>query len=142
MKSTLSPLTIKRVSAETDKTNGTGLHISWNDGKVQFLSNEKLRRACPCATCTENRGDTSHSTPLTPKSRLLRVVEATADEALKLSQVWAIGNYAIGARWGDGHDTGIYPYSLLRALGDCPIGNSLDEPSSSNTCDKNENSGI
>ena len=28
-----------------------------------------------------------------------------------------VGNYAIKFRWSDGHDTGIFEFRLLRALG-------------------------
>jgi DUF971 family protein len=27
-----------------------------------------------------------------------------------------VGNYGIRARWADGHDTGIYPWPLLRQI--------------------------
>ena len=30
----------------------------------------------------------------------------------------AVGGYALAFRWPDGHDTGIYPYDLLRRI--CP----------------------
>ena len=36
-------------------------------------------------------------------------------EALELQPV---GNYAVGIRWSDGHDTGIYAFERLRHL--CP----------------------
>jgi DUF971 family protein len=29
-----------------------------------------------------------------------------------------VGNYAVRVRWADGHDTGIYDFALLRALGE------------------------
>jgi DUF971 family protein len=31
-----------------------------------------------------------------------------------------VGLYAVSPLWADGHDTGIYPYRLLRELGDAP----------------------
>lgn len=94
-----------------------GLTIAWKDGTVSQISTSLLRRECPCASCKEGRGDTSHSTPLTPKKRGLTVIQHTIDEELDLQEIWAVGQYAIGMRWGDGHDTGIYPYSLLFELG-------------------------
>lgn len=59
-----------------------------------------------------------HQKPLSGKSKLLQVIKATRDEAVRLEEVWPIGNYALGFRWGDGHDTGIYPYALMRKLVD------------------------
>ena len=32
----------------------------------------------------------------------------------------AVGNYAVSFTWQDGHNTGIYPYRLLRRLCPCP----------------------
>jgi|LakMenEpi03Aug12_release.lakeMendotaPanAssembly.Ray.scaffolds.fasta_scaffold1605394_2 DUF971 family protein len=102
------PTTIKRAS---DK-----LAITWNDGVTNEIPSSLLRTSCPCAECREARGDSSHGTPLTPKRSLLKVVEHSSEESLGLEQVWAIGNYALGMRWRDGHDTGIYPFGLLLQL--------------------------
>jgi DUF971 family protein len=93
-----------------------GLLLQWTDGASTSVSAEELRRNCPCASCQEQRGDSSHSKPLGGKSSLLRVVSATVEESLRMDSIWGIGNYAIGIRWGDGHETGIYPFSLLREL--------------------------
>jgi DUF971 family protein len=37
---------------------------------------------------------------------------------LELRHLEQVGNYALGLTWGDGHDTGIYSFRFLRALGD------------------------
>jgi DUF971 family protein len=102
---------------EIKRSGEGGLEIAWNDGKRSRLSSETLRKNCPCAVCREERGDSSHGAPLSPKKSLLRVIEHTSDEQLRLVEIWAVGNYAVGMRWGDGHDTGIYKYELLRDLG-------------------------
>ena len=94
----------------------SGLSLTWSDGTQDAISSEKLRRSCPCASCMEARGDTSHSEPLTPKKRSLMIVEHSKDEQLKLDAVWAVGNYALGLKWADGHSTGIYSFSLLEEL--------------------------
>ncbi len=44
------------------------------------------------------------------------VVEATLDQELTLQEIWGVGQYAIGLRWGDGHDSGIYTFEYLREL--------------------------
>jgi DUF971 family protein len=45
------------------------------------------------------------------------VLQHTIEEELDLQEIWGVGQYALGMRWGDGHDSGIYPYSLLFELG-------------------------
>ena len=37
---------------------------------------------------------------------------------LELRNIEQVGNYALGLGWGDAHDTGIYSFRYLRALGD------------------------
>jgi DUF971 family protein len=94
-----------------------GLTISWQDGSTTLLSPEVLRRECPCATCREKRGDASHSKPLTTKKRALTILESSIAEELDLKEIWGIGQYALGVRWGDGHDSGIYTFDYLYQLG-------------------------
>lgn len=104
------PLEIRRLGA-------SGVRIQWSDGVCLDYSSRLLRTNCPCATCRERRGDDSHAAPLTPKkSSLLRIVEASADTELSLERIWSVGNYALGLAWADGHDTGIYPFDLLRKI--------------------------
>jgi DUF971 family protein len=109
MNATPAPQEIKR--------NGSnGLRISWADGHIQELSSRVLRTQCPCAECRELRGDGSHEKPLTGKKRSLSIVQNTIEEELNLSAIWGVGQYAIGIRWGDGHDSGIYTFEYLRSL--------------------------
>lgn len=112
-KRVLRPARIERI----DSDQGTGLRISWSEEETTELGGRLLRTHCPCAACREKRGDESHSKPLVGrKPSSLRVVEASAEEETSLEQVWAVGNYAVGLRWRDGHDDGIYTFSLLREL--------------------------
>ena len=103
------PTDIKRVSTES-------LEIKWSDGKEKVLDSKMLRLNCPCAVCKEKRGDTSHSQPLTPKKSMLKVVDSSIDEEIKLVKIWQVGQYAIGMLWGDGHQTGIYTFDYLREI--------------------------
>lgn len=34
----------------------------------------------------------------------------------ELKNLQAVGNYAVQAEWGDGHNTGIYSWDILRAI--------------------------
>lgn len=97
---------------------GAGLRIRWTSGHVSRLSSQLLRSSCPCARCEELRGGGSHDAPLSPAKgrKSLTVLAAGADEQLNLRSVSAVGNYALSLLWGDGHDTGIYSFVLLRSL--------------------------
>ncbi|MBX7137841.1 MAG: DUF971 domain-containing protein [Oligoflexia bacterium] len=98
---------------------GAGLRIVWSDGQTAELSSEALRTNCPCAGCREKRGDQSHAAPIQKapsKKNMLKIVEASLEDELKLLEVWAVGNYAVGLSWGDGHNTGIYTFAYLEEL--------------------------
>ena len=113
----LAPIEISRVKEPADKA---GINLRWSDGLRQFISAEVLRRECPCASCLEIRGEGSHNNPLSPapkKPKLFTVLKAGFEEQTEILQIWPIGNYALGVRWGDKHDSGIYDYPLLRRLG-------------------------
>lgn len=102
---------------EIRRNDTHGLAITWLDGTTSNLTSEVLRRECPCASCKEKRGDTTHAKPLTGKKRSLAIVENTVEQETSLQEIWAVGQYALGIRWADGHDSGIYPFDLLRQLG-------------------------
>ena len=108
------PVKLKRLIDSAG--NGDGLEITWSDGTSSQLSGRSLRVNCPCASCNERRGDTSHAKPLGGGRASLRVLKSTIDEEINLAEIWAVGNYAIGIRWGDRHDSGIYSYAMLREL--------------------------
>lgn len=102
---------------EIKRMESTGLRVTWQDGSIQELTSEVLRKRCPCAECRELRGDESHAKPLTGKKRSLAIVQNTIDEELALEEIWGVGQYAIGIRWADGHSSGIYTFVYLRELG-------------------------
>jgi ATP-binding protein involved in chromosome partitioning len=108
----ITPLEIQR--------RPSGLFLRWSDQSSGEIPAHTLRQGCPCAECREMRGDTSHQKPLAAKKSLLRVIEHTRDEELRIEKIWAVGNYALGIAWGDGHNSGIYRYELLRELGGVP----------------------
>ena len=108
------PVRVQRLVSESG--TGSGLSINWSDGKSTELTSALLRRECPCATCQEKRGDSSHQAPLSPRAGLLRVISSSAEEETDLREVWPVGNYAIGIRWGDNHDSGIFSYPILLSL--------------------------
>jgi DUF971 family protein len=87
------------------------LGITWDDGHESVISLHTLREQCPCAGC---RGETV----------LLRTYKPQQSTALPgkydLQGAETIGRYALQISWGDGHNTGIYPWQVLRAMCECP----------------------
>ena len=113
------PVEIRREKAEGPAGAGSALTIVWSSGEQVTINSVILRRNCPCANCIE-KNKQSGVEPVSPPKLAgrasLRVIAATMDQAVNLTEVWPIGNYAIGLRFGDGHDSGIYSYALLREL--------------------------
>lgn len=72
------------------------LGLLWDDGRT-VLDAATLRAQCRCNLCRQG--------PVLPAS------------GLGLCGVEPVGNYGVQLRFSDGHDKGIYPWALLRALG-------------------------
>lgn len=111
----LAPRQIKRI-VDPESARGAGLEVVWSDGLIATISSQQLRSECPCATCREQRGSINHEKPLAAPKRRLAIITHSAEEGTDLTSVWAVGNYAIGIRWGDRHDSGIVSYEQLREL--------------------------
>ena len=79
------------------------LHISFDDGASFSLSCEYLRVYSPSA---EVRG---HN----PKHAVLQ----TGKRGVNIERLEPVGNYAVKPVFDDGHDTGIYAWDTLYALG-------------------------
>lgn len=86
---------------------GNELAISWSDGVEQYLPMETLRRACPCAVC---RGEPD------VMGRGEEPVRNYKTGSFEMKSYDFVGNYALLFRWADGHNSGIYSYTLLRNL--------------------------
>jgi DUF971 family protein len=84
------------------------LTITWADGQVYTTSFEQLRWACPCAVCQGEGGQPG----------LLARTRRLEPQQFELVDLRAVGLYGVSPLWADGHDTGIYPYPLLRRLGE------------------------
>jgi len=82
------------------------LSVLWQDGRRDDLDVRDLRLACHCAMCVD---ETSGRPLLDPKSVRPDVAPRTLSSA---------GNYAVAVGWNDGHSSGIYSFTHLRALGE------------------------
>jgi DUF971 family protein len=87
---------------------GDELAIKWDDATESFISLEALRRACPCAECKGER-DVMGNLYKGPERDL-------TPSAFQLRGLTMVGTYAVQPSWGDGHNSGIYPFDYLRAI--------------------------
>jgi DUF971 family protein len=85
------------------------MRILWNDGQEFRYSYPELRQACPCATCREVR--------IQGQQNPFNILTTTTTEAVEPTHLSTVGNYALNIEWSDGHNTGIYPWDMLRELG-------------------------
>ena len=80
----------------------SSLEITWADDHRSRLPHELLRGYCPCAGCQGHSG----------------TIRFVPGGNLHLANIEQVGNYALSFAWGDGHNSGIYTFRYLRALGD------------------------
>ena len=87
---------------------GNELAVTWGDGQESFIELEKLRRNCPCATC----GGEPDVLGNRERPRV-----SYGPHSFELRGFKFVGGYAFQPTWNDGHETGLYTFPLLRALG-------------------------
>lgn len=80
------------------------LVIGWQDGTQTHIPPRDLRLSCQCAACRDE----------VTGQRLL--VPANVPLDIQPTRIWSVGNYALGVSFSDGHSSGIYPFSALRAM--------------------------
>lgn len=86
--------------------DGKRLRIVWRDGHVSEYRPRSIRLACPCAGCV----DEFTGRPILHPGSVPSDINPVAIDY--------VGRYALKFTWPDGHDTGMYPWDLLRSL--CP----------------------
>lgn len=80
--------------------------LTWDDGTRTVIDARRLRAACPCAECGDPSGMQTTAEAL------------TGPAPVAITSAGLVGAYAISFVFEpDGHDTGIYPFDLLRRLG-------------------------
>ena len=82
------------------------LLIEWSDGVEHVYEVRALRLACACAVCVDEW------------SGKARLDSSSVPEDVHPRHIKTVGRYALQFDWSDGHDTGIYPFARLRALGE------------------------
>lgn len=93
--------------AHTRRRNA--LIITWDDGVVSEFPAGYLRGWCPCAVC-QGHG--------------IEVRYQPRGEDIAIEGLFEMGAYALGIRFSDGHDTGIFSWSWLRQIApeSAPVG--------------------
>jgi DUF971 family protein len=91
------------------------LEISWEDGEVSQYPLSHLREACPCVEC---RGGHAFMGIEFATDNLLKL---TPKRNYNMTEINAVGNYAICPVWDDGHATGIYSWEYLRHIAPKPL---------------------
>ncbi len=118
---TTTPSFSTRPQALTVERAAGVLHINWMDGHTSQFALRWLRANCPCASCREERRMAAEDAdPLRLHSGPLPSAEVVGAQL--------VGSYAIRLDWSDGHSTGIYPFSSLRACCPCPACNPKGQP--------------
>ncbi len=85
--------------------NQKELFIKWDDGFESKIELAKLRRFCPCATCSSFL-----------ESQSSKFIPLFSSDQITISKITEVGSYAIGIVWKDNHSTGIYEFPYLRSL--------------------------
>lgn len=83
------------------------LQIKWDDNSETTIQLANLRRFCPCAICTSQEDTHKHD-----------YIKVFSDEQIVLKSINIVGNYAVGVRWADNHNTGIYDFNYLKKISD------------------------
>jgi DUF971 family protein len=96
----MRPLDIQHIGQE--------IAIKWEDGTEDFISLEKLRRACPCAGC-KGEVDIFGNVYKNPDKPL-------PPQAFALRSIQNVGSYAIQPVWGDGHASGLFSFDYLKRV--------------------------
>ena len=111
----LTPVELKRVSPAV-------IDIRWSNGETLRYQAQRLRDACPCATCREKkraRENDNESVDGTakPVRAMLPILAAAEAQPTTIVDFRPVGNYAYNIAFNDGHRTGIFTLDVLYELG-------------------------
>jgi DUF971 family protein len=95
----------KEIPVKIQKKGAKLIECQFKDGATFIIKLEDLRNECPCASC---KPDAFHHSGNNKEAMTMGKNE--------LVELKPVGNYALAARWQDGHDTGIYPFLLIRKI--------------------------
>ena len=90
-----------------------GITIEWHEGATSFYPINYLRKMSPSAEQKQLRDELAAN----PLAILPAKAIGKPGETLTITDVVAVGRYAIKITFSDGHDTGIYSWEYLREIG-------------------------
>ena len=85
------------------------LLLKWSDGSENALELKPMRDNCPCAHC-------AGETDVFGNVYIGEGIRKT-ELAFEVDKIEMVGHYAIRIYWKDNHNSGIYPFPLLKTLG-------------------------
>ena len=80
------------------------ISLIWNNKEKITVPNLLLRKSCACALCID---EMTRKPLLDPNSIPLDI---------HANKINTIGNYAVLIDWPDGHNTGFYPFNMIKEL--------------------------
>jgi DUF971 family protein len=80
------------------------LTISWSDDSLSHYRAASLRRACPCAQCVDEW------------SGKKTLSDSSIPDDIHFTHISIVGRYALNFHFSDGHETGIYTFTMLRHM--------------------------
>jgi DUF971 family protein len=95
---------------DIDIVRDDAVTIAFEDGIVCVFPVSELRAACPCATCRGWRERGEDAWPRAGQSDHISIVDAELN-----------GAWGLSIEWSDGHNTGIYAWSVLRRWWDAGL---------------------
>jgi DUF971 family protein len=98
----------KHVTVNREKST---LEVVWMDDHPSVYPLSGLRYVCPCVEC---RGGHAKMGGPPDRAGLMQKPEKTWE----VQDAELVGNYALRLIWSDGHDSGIFTWTMLRTL--CP----------------------
>ena len=96
--------------ADIQEPGDGSLHIRWTDGHASIYSHPYLRAVCPCAVCNDLRRKAGQGGA--------RLLPGPMRDDITVRDTAPVGRYALTFQFSDGHNTGIFPFKMLREV--CP----------------------
>ncbi|MBF8299330.1 MAG: uncharacterized protein HW397_379 [Dehalococcoidia bacterium] len=90
------------VIPEKIEVTTAAITVRWDDKHVSVFPHRYLRGACRCAGC------------INELSGVRMIGYDQVSPSVEALDWMTVGRYALQFLWSDGHDTGIYPYTMLR----------------------------
>jgi len=103
----MNPKSTEPVSIEVSNREQI-LEIEWADGHKSVYPLFGLRKNCPCVMCRGGHEKMGRYDP--------ELFQIDPPKRYEISNIETIGNHALKISWDDGHDSGMYRWSLLRMM--------------------------